>query len=87
MIVDSLGLTPHKMDMADWREMVEHMQALDNPLSIALVGKYVDLPDAYISVKEALRHAGLHHNRDVQISWGPVRRHRARRRGASSELG
>ena len=69
LIVDSLGLTPQKMDMADWREMVEHMQALDNPLSIALVGKYVDLPDAYISVKEALRHAGLHHNRDVQISW------------------
>ena len=69
LIVDSLGLAPQKMDISDWRDMVEHMQALDNPLSIALVGKYVDLPDAYISVREALRHAGLHHNRDVRISW------------------
>ncbi len=69
LIVDSLGLTPQKMDISEWRDMVEHMQALDNPLSIALVGKYVDLPDAYISVREALRHAGLHHNRNVQISW------------------
>ncbi len=69
LIVDSLGLTSQKMDISDWRDMVEHMQALDNPLSIALVGKYVDLPDAYISVREALRHAGLHHNRNVQISW------------------
>lgn len=34
-----------------------------------MVGKYVDLPDSYISVKEALRHAGLYHNREVQVSW------------------
>ena len=68
-IIDSLGLTSHGKDMAQWRDMVERMKELDNPLPIAVVGKYVDLPDSYISVKEALRHAGLHHGRDVQISW------------------
>ncbi|MBI2855828.1 MAG: CTP synthase [Chloroflexi bacterium] len=69
LIVRSLALRPYGRDMADWRDMVERMQGLDTPLSIAVVGKYVDLPDSYISVKEALRHAGLYHNREVQVSW------------------
>ena len=69
LIVDSLGLSSGGRDMSEWREMVDGMSALDNPLSIAVVGKYVDLPDAYISVREALRHAGMHHNRDVKVSW------------------
>ena len=69
LIVNSLGLSSRGGDMSDWREMVNHMTALDNPLSIAVVGKYVDLPDAYISVREALRHAGVYHNRDVKVSW------------------
>ena len=69
LIMDSLGLRPSIADLSDWREMVDHMTTLDNPVSIAVVGKYVDLPDAYISVREALRHAGVYHNRDVQVSW------------------
>ena len=69
LIVNSLGLISKGGDMSDWRDMVNHMTALDNPLSIAVVGKYVDLPDAYISVREALRHAGVYHNRDVKVSW------------------
>jgi CTP synthase len=68
-IIDYLRLTSQGRDMAQWRDMVERMKELDNPLPIAVVGKYVDLPDSYISVKEALRHAGLYHGRDVQISW------------------
>ena len=68
-IIGSLGLTSQGRDMAPWRDMVERMMELDDPLQIAVVGKYVDLPDSYISVKEALRHAGLHHGRDVQVSW------------------
>ena len=69
LIVDSLGLSSGGRDMSEWREMVDGMSALDNPLSIAVVGKYVDLPDAYISVREALRHAGMYHDRDVKVSW------------------
>ena len=68
-IIESLGLTYKGRDMAEWRYMVERMKELDNPLPIAVVGKYVDLPDSYISVKEALRHAGLQHGREVEISW------------------
>ena len=68
-IIDTLELTDQGKDMAQWRDMVERMKELNNPLPIAVVGKYVDLPDSYISVKEALRHAGLHHGREVEISW------------------
>jgi CTP synthase len=68
-IIDSLGITYQSKDMTEWRSMVQCMKELDNPLTIAVVGKYVDLPDSYISVKEALRHAGLHHGREVEISW------------------
>ncbi|MDP6102393.1 MAG: CTP synthase [Dehalococcoidia bacterium] len=68
-IIDSLGLAVGEKDMSQWRDMVERMKELDSPLPIAVVGKYVDLPDSYISVKEALRHAGLLHDREVEISW------------------
>ncbi|MDE2860306.1 MAG: CTP synthase [Chloroflexota bacterium] len=68
-ILGSLGVTSLGGDMTDWRDMVERMKNLNSPLPIAVVGKYVDLPDSYISVREALRHAGLHHGRDVEVSW------------------
>ena len=68
-ILGSLGVTSPGGDMTDWRDMVERMKNLNSPIPIAVVGKYVDLPDSYISVREALRHAGLHHGRDVEVSW------------------
>ena len=69
LIINSLDLTPNGTDMSEWRDLVEQMKELDDPLPIAVVGKYVSLPDSYISVKEALRHAGLAHGRDIQITW------------------
>ncbi len=66
---EALGLGAAPSDMADWRDMVERMTAPHAALPIAVVGKYADLPDAYISVREALRHAGLHIDRDVAIEW------------------
>ena len=45
------------------------MEEPKEPLQIAVVGKYVELPDSYISVREALRHAGLYHGRDIEVSW------------------
>ena len=53
----------------DWGRMVARMARLHTALPIAVVGKYADLPDAYLSVREALRHAGLHLDRDVAIEW------------------
>ena len=68
-ILHSLNVSSPGGDMTEWRDMVERMKNLNRPLSIAVVGKYVDLPDSYISVREALRHAGLNHGREVEVSW------------------
>ncbi len=69
ILTESLGLTATPGDMAGWRMMVERMMEPHPSLPIAVVGKYADLPEAYISVREALRHAGLHIDRDVAIDW------------------
>ena len=64
-----LSLPANALDMADWSAMVERMNNLNEMVSIALVGKYVEYPDSYISVKEALRHAGLVHGKEIEIQW------------------
>ncbi len=72
LIVDSLRLSAMERDMTEWRRMVEEIQAPKETLTIAVVGKYVDLQDSYISVKEALHHAGLAHGRDIDLLWVPA---------------
>ena len=69
LIVDTLCLRATGQDLADWRSMVTAIHAPKESLPIAIVGKYVDLRDSYISVKEALLHAGLHFDRDVDVQW------------------
>ena len=69
LIVNTLGLRASGQDLADWRRMVTAIQAPKERLPIAIVGKYVDLRDSYISVKEALLHAGVHFERDVDVQW------------------
>ncbi len=69
LLVRSLGLPDYGRDLSDWASMVERMNQPKETLPIALVGKYVELPDSYISVKEALKHAGLFHDRDIDIQW------------------
>ena len=69
IMTEHLSLDCKPRDMADWSAMVERMNNLTEVVSIALVGKYVEYPDSYISVKEALRHAGLAHDRQVEIQW------------------
>jgi CTP synthase len=69
IIIDRLQLPAVKQDLSEWRGLVERMKKPKEPMSIALVGKYVKLQDAYLSVKEALRHAALYHDRDVEIIW------------------
>jgi len=56
-------------DLSDWRAMVAEMRKAKEPLPIAIVGKYVELKDAYMSVRESLYHAGVAHDVDVQIDW------------------
>ncbi len=69
IVLESLGLHGYPRDMADWSAMVEQMDLPKDPLPIAVVGKYVEYPDSYISVREALRHAGTNHARNVEIQW------------------
>lgn len=68
-VVQNLGLHTKSADMSDWVQMVERIQSLKKQVKIALVGKYVSLKDAYLSVAEALYHAGFENDTDVQIDW------------------
>ena len=69
LIVEMLDLPRINGDLSEWRTLVGRMKEPKEPLSIAIVGKYVELRDSYISVKEALRHAAVHHDRDIEIHW------------------
>jgi CTP synthase len=69
LMIEMLRLPPGGGDLSEWRALVERIKSPKEPLPIALVGKYVELRDAYISVREALRHAGICHDREVEILW------------------
>ena len=69
VVCDRLGLTPPPPDLTDWRRLVERIGACDGEVRIALVGKYVQLHDAYLSVAEALKHAAIHHGVELEIDW------------------
>ena len=69
LVVKALRLNAAGRDMQDWAAMVKAMRSLKRRLPIALVGKYVELPDSYISVKEALQHAALHHGQEIDVQW------------------
>src|SRR5919197_1447549 len=56
-------------DLREWTSLVERIDAATDPVRVAIVGKYVNLRDAYLSVIEALKHGGFHHGVDVQIEW------------------
>jgi len=68
-LVRRLGLPFRDVDWTDWNTLLEHVHHPSRQAVIALVGKYVDLPDAYLSVSEALRAGGFHHDAAVQIRW------------------
>ena len=67
-VCDILRLTG-KLDLTVWEGLVERMEAADRIVRIGLVGKYIDLADAYLSVVESLKHAGFHHGARVEIEW------------------
>jgi CTP synthase len=56
-------------DLSEWEALVERIDAATDPVRIAVVGKYVNLRDAYLSVMEALKHGGFSHGADVEIEW------------------
>lgn len=68
-IVKRLGLDCADPDLTDWEAMVERIKHRDKSIKVALVGKYTELPDAYLSVVEALNHAGVVNGVNVDIDW------------------
>jgi CTP synthase len=70
-IVTALNLPNRKAELGEWREMIGRMRGLKDTgvVRVGIVGKYVELHDAYMSVKEALFHAATDHNHRVEIEW------------------
>lgn len=69
IVLEKLGIEAPEADMDEWRKMVTKIKQLGRTTQIALVGKYVSLPDAYLSVAEALNHAGIANDTGVSIRW------------------
>src|SRR5213082_756497 len=69
LVGERLGLELGEPDLSDWDELLERVHSRRDVVEIALVGKYVKLQDAYLSVHEALKHAGLEHGCAVRVRW------------------
>jgi CTP synthase len=70
LVCEKLGLPPGEAELGEWLELTERIRAeRAGEVEIALVGKYVKLHDAYLSVHEALKHAGVHHSCSVRVRW------------------
>lgn len=69
LVLDHLRIEAPKANMQEWKELIQRVKGLNKELTIKMVGKYVQLPDAYLSVNEALRHAGYYENSIVHIDW------------------
>lgn len=68
-VCNHLGLDCEQADMSEWRDLVDKVRNLSKTIDIGLVGKYVELPDAYLSVVESLKHAGYDFDADIKIHW------------------
>ena len=69
LVIERLGLVSHGFDLSAWQDLCDRIQHLEGRVRIALVGKYVGLRDAYLSVIEALKHASVFHGTDLEIEW------------------
>lgn len=68
-VVDILRIDAPAPDLTEWQGLVDRIESADRTVRIGIIGKYVSLPDAYLSVVEATRHGGFHHGARVQIDW------------------
>jgi CTP synthase len=69
LVCEKLGIEAAEVDLGEWAELTKRIDARRELVEIALVGKYVKLQDAYLSVHEALKHAGLHNGCAVRVRW------------------
>ncbi len=69
LVCQKLGLPAQQADLGEWLELTDRILRREGEVQIGLVGKYVKLHDAYLSVHEALKHAGIHHGCHVRVRW------------------
>ena len=69
LVLDHFGIQRPEADMNDWRALENKVLNLKGKVTVGLVGKYVSLPDAYLSIVEALKHAGYAHDTEIDIRW------------------
>ncbi len=69
VVCEILGLPDTAPDLGAWQEMVDRIGRSRRTVRVGLIGKYVSLPDAYLSVVESLNHAGIHHSVSVEVDW------------------
>lgn len=69
LVLDHLRIEAPKADMQEWQKLINRVKTLDHEVTISLIGKYTQLPDAYLSVNEALRHAGYYKNSIINIDF------------------
>lgn len=69
IVLDHLGIDAPEADMVEWEALVDRVKSLSKTVRIGLVGKYVELQDAYISVVESLKHAGFAFDAEVKVEW------------------
>jgi len=68
-VLDHFGIEAQPPDLSEWEALVKRGDAAQTPVRIGIVGKYIQLEDAYLSVIEALRHAGTHHGAQIDVHW------------------
>jgi CTP synthase len=64
-----LGWTDREIDLSEWESLIDRIEAAVDPVRIGIIGKYVSLPDAYLSVVESLKHGGFFHGARVEVDW------------------
>ncbi len=69
LVAEKLALDVGPLQLDEWTALVDRVKSASGKVRIALVGKYVQLQDAYLSVVEALKHASIHHGRELEIIW------------------
>jgi CTP synthase len=69
LVLDRFGIEAGPPDLSDWQRLVQRIDEASTPVRIGLVGKYTKLADAYLSVIEALNHAGVHHGGRIDLRW------------------
>jgi CTP synthase len=64
-----LGFGDRDVDLSSWEILIDRIETATRPVRVGIIGKYVSLPDAYLSVVEALKHGGFHHGAAIEIDW------------------